>query len=153
MVWSLLYGLTRNTLGVMLLLSGGSAFAAGSGPGTCLTNDLGVDLGCDHGRVVEVTLDDAADSWAVVKLQAEAWELNIWAPMADLVRLRDIGDADWDARRTFAIGTCADAPVFWAMSEGQATILIGHDDETWDVAVTIPLATVHEIASLAEQRV
>jgi hypothetical protein len=78
--------------------------------------------------------------------------LNIWAPIAELVQLRDIGAADWDARRTLAIGTCADAPVFWAMSEGQATILIGHDDETWDVAVTIPLATVHEIASLAEQR-
>lgn len=104
-------------------------------------------------RVMEVTLEETTDSAAVVKLQAEALELNIWAPTADLARLRGIEEADWEARRTLAIGTGANAPVFWAMGEGQVAILIGHDDETWDVAVTIPLATAHEIASLAEQRV
>src|SRR3954466_11475190 len=100
---------------------------------------------------MEVTLEEAADSLAVVKLQAEAWELNIRAPVADLARLRGIEDATWNTRRTLAIGTCADVPVFWAISQGHVAILIGHDDQTWDVAVTIPLATVHEIASLVEQ--
>ncbi|MGN9786482.1 hypothetical protein ACTMTF_34015 [Nonomuraea sp. ZG12] len=101
--------------------------------------------------MVDVTLDESDDSVAVVKLQAETWELNIWAPMADLFRLRGIREVDWDARRSLPVGTCADARVFWAASEGQATILVGQDDETWDIAVTVPLETVDEIARLAEE--
>jgi hypothetical protein len=101
--------------------------------------------------VVDVTLDESAGSVVSVKLQAEMWELNIRASTTDLLRLHDIQDADWDARRSLPIGTCAGASVYWAMSDGQVTILIGHDDETWDIAVAIPLATVHEIASLAER--
>lgn len=102
--------------------------------------------------MVDVTLDDeSAGSEVAVKLQTETWELNIRAPAADLVRLRGIEDAAWEARRSLAVGTCADASVYWAMSEGQVMILVGHDDETWDFAVTVPLATVHEIASLAER--
>jgi hypothetical protein len=117
-----------------------------------LTIALAIKPRCDHGRMLHVTLDDGAGSEVMVKLQAESWELNIWASFADLVRLRDICGADWSARRTLAVGTCADAPVFWASAEGQVMILIGRDDETWDIAVTVPLATVHEIVSLAEQR-
>jgi hypothetical protein len=107
--------------------------------------------------MVEVTLDVESASGTptapgvLVKLQTETWELNIWAPITDLVRLRDIRDADWAARRSLAIGTCAGAPVYWAASEGQVMILIGHDDETWDIGVAVPLATVQEVASLAER--
>ncbi|MEU7742161.1 hypothetical protein [Nonomuraea sp. NPDC049158] len=99
--------------------------------------------------MVDVTLDD---SGGVVKLRTEAWELNIRAPLADLVRLRGIREADWDARRSLPVGTCADAHVFWVANEEQATILIGQDDETWDIAVTVPLGTVDQIARLAEER-
>jgi hypothetical protein len=67
------------------------------------------------------------------------------------VRLRGIEDADWVARRSLAVGTCAGSSVYWAMSGDQATILVGHDDETWDVGISVPLETVHEIVSLAER--
>jgi hypothetical protein len=89
------------------------------------------------------------DGLAAVKLQSPHWELNIHAPRADLARLRDIDSADWDTRRSLAIGTCAGAAVFWARTEDQVAILVGSDDETWDAAVLIPLATVHEIATRA----
>jgi hypothetical protein len=36
-------------------------------------------------------------------------------------------------------------------SGGQAVILVGHDDQTWDIAVAVPSATVDETTSLAEQ--
>src|SRR3954466_15961747 len=98
--------------------------------------------------MVDVTLNEATGSMVAMKLQTPTWELNIWAPAADFVRLHSIDDADWNARRSLAIGTSADAPVYWAKRGDQADILIGHDDETWDIAVAIPLATVHEIASL-----
>jgi hypothetical protein len=101
--------------------------------------------------VVDITLNEAGGSLVLVKLQTETWELNIEASTAELVRLHGIEDADWDARHSLAIGTCAGASVYWAMSGGRATILIGHDDETWDIGLQIPVATVHEIASLAER--
>jgi hypothetical protein len=112
--------------------------------------------------VVDVTLDVESSSGTpaapgvLVKLQTETWELNVWAPLADLVRLRDIRDADWAARRSLAIGTCAGASVYWAMREwgtrqAEVVILIGHDDETWDIAVGIPLSTVDAIVSLAQR--
>ncbi len=108
---------------------------------------------CDHGHVVDVTLDDSDDSLVVVKLQTETWELNIWVPLADLVRLRDIRQANWGSRRSLAVGTCAGSPVFWAANEDQATILIGQDDETWDIGISLPIETVDEIVRLAGERI
>lgn len=102
--------------------------------------------------MVDVTIDlSSGDGPATVKLQSPHWELNIHAARAELARLRDIDDADWDTRRTLAVGTCAGAGVFWARGDDdQVAILVGPDDESWDAAVLIPLATVHEIASRAE---
>ncbi|MFG2007390.1 hypothetical protein ACGFNU_50395 [Spirillospora sp. NPDC048911] len=99
--------------------------------------------------MVDVTLDEADGSTFLVKLQAESWELNIRASATDLMRLRDIRDADWDARRSLAIGTCAGAGVFWAMSGDRVAILVGSDDETWDIAVAVPPAAVDEIVTRA----
>ncbi|MEQ4714757.1 hypothetical protein [Nonomuraea sp. B19D2] len=99
--------------------------------------------------MVDVTLEESDDQLALVKLQADTWELNIWAPMADLVRLHEIRRADWEARHSLAVGTCANARVFWTVSEDQAVILMGPDDEAWDIAVTIPMTAVDEVARLA----
>lgn len=101
--------------------------------------------------MVDVTVEEPVDSLLSVKLQSETWELNISASASDLRRLDNITDADWLARRSLAIGTSAGAPVFWAMSRQDVTILIGHDDETWDIAVTVPFGVVGEIVSLAQQ--
>lgn len=35
--------------------------------------------------------------------------------------------------------------MFWASEGSQATLLIGHDDEAWNVALTLPLTHVDEI--------
>jgi hypothetical protein len=86
-----------------------------------------------------------------VQLQGETWKLNVWASASDFGRLRGIRSADSVARRSLASGTSAGAPVYWATSDGQVTILIGHDDERWDIAVIIPLAAVEEIVSLVKR--
>jgi hypothetical protein len=78
--------------------------------------------------------------------------LNIRALPADFARLRRVRDANWDTRSSLAIGTCAGARVSWASHDEQVTILVSaDDDETWDVAVTVPLANAEEITSLAER--
>jgi hypothetical protein len=99
--------------------------------------------------MVEVTLDVDADPMPLLVLQAETWELHIKAPLADLSQLSEIRTATWDNRRSLQVGTCAGSPVFWSVTEDdQATLLIGQDDETWDIAVMVPLSVVDEIVSL-----
>lgn len=106
--------------------------------------------------MVDVTLDllpydsAASEPLALVKLQGEEWELNIQAPLSDLVRLRDVRYADWAGRNSLPIGSCAEASVHWAASEGQVAILIGHDDETWDAAFIVAPAITDEIVALAQ---
>ncbi|MFD0683713.1 hypothetical protein [Actinomadura fibrosa] len=100
--------------------------------------------------MVDVTLDMDADPMPLVMLQAETWELHVWAPLADLSRLSEIRSATWDDRRSLQVGTCGDLPVFWTLAEdGQATVLIGQDDETWNLALMVPLTAVDEIVALA----
>ena len=90
------------------------------------------------------------DGTATVKIQADVWELNICAPVPDLAKLRRVRTAVWSARTCMAIGTCAGVPVFWCHNEGQVTILIGQDSETWDVAFIIPAETTDEIVEQLE---
>jgi len=99
--------------------------------------------------MVDVTLDVDADPVPRLVVRAETWEVHVWAPLADLSRLSKIRTATWDERRSLQVGTCGGSPVFWAVADGgQATILIGQDDETWDVALMIPLTVVDRIVAL-----
>lgn len=102
---------------------------------------------------VDVTLDVEYEPdgslAAVAKIQCEGYELNVRAPLADLEQLRGIRRASWQDRRSIRLGRCAGSDVFWCADAGGATILVGHDDETWDIAVTVPLKVVETIASFS----
>ncbi|TDB90768.1 hypothetical protein E1264_03930 [Actinomadura sp. KC216] len=99
--------------------------------------------------MIRVTLDVDADPVPLLMLQAETWEVHIWAALADLSRLSGIREAIWEERRSLQVGICAGSPVFWSVAgDEQATMLIGQDDETWDAALMIPLTTVEEIVAL-----
>jgi hypothetical protein len=103
--------------------------------------------------MVDVTVEarNDADNPGLVKLQGETWELNIWATTDELWALAGIEKTDWAQRRTLKVGTCANAPVWWDELDGAVNILVGHDAETWDMGVTIPLGTIHELlAELGE---
>jgi hypothetical protein len=97
--------------------------------------------------MVHVTVEARNDAGhpGLVKLQGETWELNIRAATSELRELAGIEKTDWDQRRTLKVGTCAGAPVWWSERDGTVDILVGHDAETWDMGVTIPLGTVHEL--------
>jgi hypothetical protein len=96
---------------------------------------------------MDVTIDFVADGGLVVKLQSEALEVNIWASSEELLRLGGIRKADWDARASIEAGRCAGAPAFWCSDGRTATVLIGADDELWDIAATVPLNVVDQIVS------
>ena len=104
---------------------------------------------CHYQAMVDVTVEarNDADNPGLVKIQGETWELNIWATTDELRKLAGIEKTDWAQRRTLKAGTCANAPVWWNERDGTVYILVGNDDEAWDICVTIPLATVHQLLS------
>ncbi len=90
-------------------------------------------------------MDAAGD--VAVKIQADEWKVNIRASRIELTAFSRIRSADWDERRSLRAGESAGAPVFWASDGDNATLMIGRDDETWDIAVTLPVTAVENIAS------
>ncbi|MFI1989074.1 hypothetical protein [Actinoplanes sp. NPDC020271] len=84
-----------------------------------------------------------------VILEQGTWTLQILASPEELVMLRSIREADWAARRALRVGTVFGVSVFWAFNDGTVTTLIGHDDETWQIAMTMPVEAVNRLAAMA----
>lgn len=93
---------------------------------------------------MDVSVWSEDGGWAV-KLSAPEWEINLRAPADELARLEGIGSASWDERRSIQAGRSAGSLVFWAGSGSDVTAMIGQDDETWDIAVTMPVSVVDEL--------
>jgi hypothetical protein len=103
--------------------------------------------------VIDLVADvevDADGQTAAVKIYCHEWEVNLRAAASDLLRLYQVDRAFFSTRSCLAIGRSAGMPVFWCSKDDKVTILIGRDEETWDIAVGVPLATAHEIAHQVE---
>jgi hypothetical protein len=81
-----------------------------------------------------------------------AVELNVWLLEREARRLEEVREARWNDRGSLQLGQVAGAPAWWSVDPEEQTleILVGHDDETWDVGASWPLATLDEI--IAEVR-
>jgi hypothetical protein len=98
-----------------------------------------------YARSVNYTLEPE-EAGVLLKLQADQWEANVHASADDLLRLSDIRSASWDERRSIQAGRSAGARVYWSAGEGDdANLMIGEDDETWDVSVTVPYTVIDEV--------
>jgi len=100
--------------------------------------------------VVDVTAEIQADGTIAVTLQDPKWELTVRAAAADFAKLRDIQHTT-GKERSLGMGRCADAPVWWNEQDGLLHILVGHDDMTWDVGVTVPPTTAEDVVRAVEQ--
>jgi hypothetical protein len=103
--------------------------------------------------MIDVTLNaggrdaGAGPGLVSVKLQSPSWEFNFCATPSELDGLRAIRGADWVMRHSLHIGVSAGAPVHWSANGETVTVMVGHDDETWDIALEIPLSTVDDIVA------
>lgn len=94
---------------------------------------------------ISVSVGEIDDGFSV-KLAGRQRELNLLLRKEELGRLEGVESANWDQRASVRLGTCLEKPVFWCASEdGGVTILVGDDDEIWEVALTISGATVEAI--------
>jgi hypothetical protein len=94
---------------------------------------------------VDVIIEVEADGHCLVKLQTAEWELNVRATKDEFRQLAVIRDADWVSRRSISVGVVAGAPAYWSSDGRSATVVVGHDDETWDLALTMPVEVVDEV--------
>ncbi len=86
-------------------------------------------------------------------LSSVPFMLRIHAAAADLLRLDAAHQARWAERESLQVGTTALGRAFWCAGEaaGSVRVLVGHDDETWDLALTLPDTVVADIIRLASQ--
>lgn len=70
--------------------------------------------------------------------------LLVTASAAEVASLASVGAADWAARRSLQVGRVLGQPVFWCAGErpDEVLVVVGPDDETWELALTVPLTVV-----------
>ena len=100
--------------------------------------------------VVEIEPDASGDALVLAKFSNDGWEVNVRAPASELLALRDVRTFDWDTRRAVKIGVCAGASAFWCSDGRTATILVGHDDEAWDIAVSVSVEVIDNLVRQIE---
>lgn len=81
---------------------------------------------------------DASGPCILLKIGCMLFEANIWIPSQDLARLSEVHEASWPGG-SIRIGSSAGSPAFWSSGKDEPiTVLIGVDDEAWDVGLTLP---------------
>lgn len=88
-----------------------------------------------------------------IKLSADYLEINLRLNEEEISGLSEIDTADWNRRGSIRLGSCLNEPVFWsAAEEGCVSMLIGADDEVWDIGLVLSAATFQLIRREVERR-
>src|SRR5690349_6183350 len=85
-----------------------------------------------------------------LKVQSTDWELNVRMREAELALIPSVRFAQWNERGSVRIGTSANSQAFWSFEDGNLSISIGHDDDNWDLGVTMPEAVLDDIITEVE---
>jgi hypothetical protein len=99
--------------------------------------------------VGEGTLEDGSPA-KTIKIQTDTYELNVWIPFDQIELLAMVPSTSWEAG-ALKIGKAASSDVFWATENDVVSILIGHDDETWDVGIFLPMASFRDVLEKIER--
>jgi hypothetical protein len=95
----------------------------------------------DSDVTIEERDEDGIPAFAI-KITSALIELNVTIPQSEISQLKMALSKDW-ASGTIRLGTSAGAPVYWCAAEhGNLSVLIGHDDQTWDIGLTLPASVV-----------
>jgi len=98
--------------------------------------------------VEKVTLDNASTRISL-KIRDESYELTIWLSKNCIDKLKNIENMPWDDG-SIKVGKSAGSDVFWACEEEIVSILIGGDDEAWDIGFFVPLELLNDVISEIE---
>jgi hypothetical protein len=106
-----------------------------------------------HASGISVDVDDnAGEPFAYsIGIAHELFSMSLWIRRDELALFARVPTAVWDERGAVQIGVSAGARAFWCTRAETVSILVGHDDETWDFGVELPIALFHEIVDALER--
>jgi hypothetical protein len=88
---------------------------------------------------------EISDQTVTIKLQANCFEFNVRIPEDQITQLKNVPNIEWE-NGALKLGKSADADVFWcADGDDFISVMIGHDDQTWDIAFQLPIAVIEDI--------
>jgi len=97
----------------------------------------------------ELAHDGNAES-VLLKIGCSRFEANFWIPLHDLAKFKLLLET-LSADESLPIGHSAGAPAFWSRGEaGLVMVVIGTDDESWDICFGLPEDVFKEILIEAE---
>jgi hypothetical protein len=98
---------------------------------------------------ISVSLSTEADKRGnpcfILKIQKPDWEMNIWMAANELALIPKVRAAGWFERESIKLGECAGSPTFWSCEDGHLSIMVGPDDECWDIAVALPAELIDDL--------
>jgi hypothetical protein len=100
---------------------------------------------------LNLSFDLLGDRAFVFKISSQDWELNIEMREEEAALIADARAARWDDRSSLWIGKAAGADTFWSCKDGELTILIGHDEESWDIGFTMPESVIDDLLAEIER--
>ena len=91
---------------------------------------------------------DFDDSDRTLTITTEEVVLQIAVGDDDLTQLGAAPHAEWSGRKSIRLGRTLDTPVHWCRGDEPDTVnvLVGPDDETWQVLLVLPAPLVRAIA-------
>ncbi len=96
---------------------------------------------------VEICYVDDVECYSI-KISTAAAEVNVVVTPAEAAKLGRVRETPW-LSGALQIGKSAGAPAWWSIGEEQGdpylSLLIGSDDQTWDIGFTLPLGTMDSI--------
>jgi hypothetical protein len=102
---------------------------------------------------IDVDVDysyDGEKKFYAVSLSTSTWLALIHIAPEDVSRLGEVRSRSWDDG-ALRIGDSAGTSVFWSVNgeddKDTVVILVGEDDETWDISFAVPAATIDVILS------
>jgi hypothetical protein len=102
---------------------------------------------------VEIGTANGLQCYAI-KIGTPVFEVNVWVPVGEAVRLKEVRKTPWGSG-ALGIGRSAGSPAWWCVGdEGEEketlSILVGQDDQTWDIALRFPLETIDAVIQEVE---
>jgi hypothetical protein len=80
-----------------------------------------------------------------VKFGSPLGELNVYVSRSDQSRLQDVRSTQWASGKSVKLGTVLGMPAWWSVDRDSLTVLVGEDDEAWDVAFSVPVAILSDL--------
>ena len=96
----------------------------------------------------DLAYDDSGNQCVLVKIQTDGYELNVWIPISDIPKLRNLPKWESGSKR---IGSSAGAGSFWSLDDDTLSILIGQDNQVWDFGVSLNATSLRQIIEEAER--